>query len=208
MSVTSKPRILLDTNILIHAFIDITQLTTVEYDEQVRSKIARQIFFDTNSIKIILDFQLQVEIPRVLTKFILKYRLVSPTKLAITINYYKNIERIIDELRELDITYKLSIWDTPEILRRAAGLWNRHLNKAGREPRHQDIIILAATQQTKAILITTDINMDNYIKTLELDIPAYIIQIDKIKRKTSVISRPKQPVPIIEQTLKQLQADQ
>jgi len=84
------------------------------------------------------------------------------------------------------------------------GLWRRHVNATGKEPRHQDIIILAATQQAKATLITTDANINSYIKTLRLGIPAYIIQIDKAQRRINVINKPKRPIPTIEQALQQL----
>ena len=203
MTAPQPPKILLDTNLFLFIFLDVEGLKIKEPAERARaligSKLCSKVFSDPSIIKVVPDFIVDVEYPRALTRLIVREGITNPIKLRILANIYKNLRKALESHIKLGYCHLASIWDNPQIFKRAAGLWKR----LQRKRRHQDLIILATAEHHKATLITADTKIKETIAAANINVEAYIIEIDEAIGKASLIGKPKTPIPSIEDAINQ-----
>ncbi len=211
MTAPQPPKIILDTNLFSFMFLNVEDLKIKNPAERARaligSKLRSRAFSDQFIIKVVPDFIIDVEYPRALTRLIVREGITNPVKLTILSNIYRNLRKTLESQVKLGHCQLVSIWDSPQIFKRAAGLWKR----LKRKRRHQDLIILATAEHHKATLITADAEIKDTIAAANIDVEAYIIEIDKVTGRAALIEKPKTPIPSIEdainQTIKKLEKE-
>lgn len=188
-------RVLLDTNLLVLAFISEKLYSKLYYRETIMAPIGRRIFYDSSCVIVVPNFILEVEVPRMVSRFIVTRGITEEGKLSILINLKeKDLHKTVDDSCELEKCMKIDVWNR-KYLRRAAGLYNRlralnvnkKLGKKGKlTGKHQDIILLACAELENAIIVSADKDLWIFVKYGKLNIPIYYLEIDE-NRKTCKI---------------------
>ena len=188
-------RVLLDSNILVFAFVNPAVLYKPKYREKIMAQVGSKLFYNSYCTIVIPDFILEVEIPRILSKMAVTKGISDPTKLDILINLIERDIRLnVESMKTIGRCDVTRVW-TRECLRRAAGLHNRlemrrqrgYLGKMKKiEKKHQDIILLACAELTDAIMVTADKDMWIFVDKGELDLPIYYFEINDEKKQCRI----------------------
>ncbi|GEM_PF-3869785 len=167
--------IILDTNLLIYSFINIVSLPPgkITLREKIYSKVARYILFESPYHVIIPDFILDIELPRALSKIIIKKYIIDPNKLKTLVNIPSRIKKIdIPSLTQLGKCTLINTWQV-KYFKETARLY-KNLPKENRG-KHQDILIIAIAKTENSTIITGDYDIYHIINTRRLHVKTIYI---------------------------------
>lgn len=113
-----EDHIILDSNLLVYAFIDTENILSrkINEREKIYSRIAKYFFYETPTKILLPNFILDIELPRILSKLIIQKHITEETKLKILVNLPKQLKQLTHQLQllekfpqQVDTQYSLSI---------------------------------------------------------------------------------------------------
>ena len=191
--------IILDTNLVVYAFADVSYFSRIEPSEQAKARICVSVLYLSRCEVIIPSIIAEVEVRRVVSKMIITKSVTNPDKLKMLVNNLKYVNKVLDRLKKLGKCGVVETWDI-EVLRRAAGLYNR-LVRAGlgnwAQRRHQDLIILATAELHGAGILTADHDFLQLIEKTGSKASLHLFTIDE-KGRISIEKKNVNAIPCVD----------